>query len=75
MEDLNGRSLTVSVAIGPRMLQRPGGLRALAEQALAAAAEGRLAPLVGQTFPLARAHRAHAAIETRATVGKTVLVP
>ncbi|MGH9277514.1 MAG: zinc-binding dehydrogenase, partial [Acidimicrobiales bacterium] len=29
----------------------------------------------GQTFPLSRAAEAHAAIEARATVGKTVLVP
>jgi NADPH:quinone reductase len=30
---------------------------------------------VGQTFPLERAADAHAAIEARATVGKTLLVP
>ena len=42
--------------------------------ALAAAAGGRLVPLV-QRFALAQAAAAHTAIETRATVGKTVLVP
>jgi NADPH2:quinone reductase len=73
--DLYSRGLTASAAIGPRILQRPGGLRDLEEQALAAAASGRLVPLVGQRFPLAEAAAAHAAIETRATVGKTVLVP
>ncbi|MCX4472044.1 zinc-binding dehydrogenase [Micromonospora sp. NBC_01655] len=41
--------------------------------ALDAAAAGRLAPLVGQTFPLDRAADAHRAIEERATVGKTLL--
>jgi NADPH:quinone reductase len=73
--DLFSRGLTVSAAIGPRILRRPGGLRDLEEQALAAAASGALIPLVGQRFPLAEAAAAHAAIEARATVGKTVLVP
>jgi NADPH:quinone reductase len=73
--DLFSRGLTVSAAIGARITRRPGGLRGLEEQALAAAASGRLVPLVGQRFPLAEAAAAHAAIEARATVGKTVLVP
>ena len=47
---------------------------ALAERALAEAAAGRLRPLIGQTFPLEHASRAHAAMEARATVGKTLLV-
>ena len=73
--DLFARGLTASAAVGPRVLQRPGGLRDLEERALAAAATGRLIPVVGQRFPLAEAAAAHAAIEARATVGKTVLVP
>jgi NADPH2:quinone reductase len=72
--DLYSRGLTVSAAIGPRIAQWPGGLRDLEEQALAAAADGRLVPLV-QRFALAQAAAAHTAIQTRATVGKTVLVP
>jgi NADPH:quinone reductase len=72
--DLYSRGLTVSAAIGARIAQRPGGLRALEEQALAAAADGRLVPLV-QRFALAQAAAAHTAIQARATVGKTVLVP
>jgi NADPH2:quinone reductase len=35
---------------------------------------GRLRPIIGQTFPLEDAARAHAAIESRATTGKTLLV-
>jgi NADPH:quinone reductase len=73
--DLFSRGLTVSAAIGPRILRRPGGMRELEERALAAAASGQLTPLVGQRFALAQAAAAHVAIETRATVGKTVLVP
>jgi NADPH2:quinone reductase len=72
--DLFGRGITVSAAIGARMAQRPGGLRDLEQQALAAAADGRLVPLV-QRFALAQAAAAHEAIESRATIGKTVLVP
>lgn len=42
---------------------------------IAAAAEGRLRPFVGRTFPLEQAEAAHTAITARATVGKTVLEP
>jgi NADPH2:quinone reductase len=72
--DLFARGITASAAIGAQIAQRPGGLRDLEEQALAAAADGRLVPLV-QRFALAQAAAAHEAIESRATVGKTVLVP
>ena len=51
----------------------PEELAALARTALTEAAAGRLRPVVGQEFELADAARAHAAIETRQTVGKTLL--
>jgi NADPH:quinone reductase len=51
----------------------PEELRALTEDALAEAAAGRLRPVIGQRFPLERASDAHAAIESRATIGKTLL--
>ena len=72
--DLFSRGITASAAIGALIAQRPGGLRDLEQQALAAAADGRLVPVV-QRFALAHAAAAHEAIESRATVGKTVLVP
>lgn len=53
----------------------PAQLRTLAAQALAHAAAGRLRPIIGQTFPLAEAAAAHQAIENRATLGKTLLIP
>ena len=49
-------------------------MRDLEERALAAAADGTLVPAV-QRFPLAEAAAAHAALESRATIGKVVLIP
>jgi NADPH2:quinone reductase len=45
----------------------------LVSTALAEAAAGRLRPVIGQTFPLAEAAQAHAAIEARTALGKTLL--
>lgn len=73
--DLLARGVTAGPAVGPKLLQRPGGLRDLETAALGAAASGRLTPLIGQTFPLANAADAHAALESRATTGKVVLKP
>lgn len=73
--DLVARSLSATWALGPRIMQRPGGLRALESRALTEAAAGRWVPVVGQAFPLAEAAAAHTALETRATTGKVVLVP
>jgi NADPH:quinone reductase len=47
--------------------------RALVTSALGAAAEGRLRPVVGQTFPLDQAAQAHEALENRTAAGKTLL--
>lgn len=52
----------------------PEQQRELSQAALAEAAAGRLRPLIGQRYPLERAADAHAAMESRATVGKTLLV-
>lgn len=51
----------------------PKEARGLTELALAEAAAGRLRPVIGQRFPLEKAAEAHAAIGSRATVGKTLL--
>src|SRR5215472_4023600 len=48
-------------------------LRRATKAALAEAAAGRLHPVIGQEFELAQAADAHAAIESRATTGKTLL--
>ncbi|MET9013472.1 zinc-binding dehydrogenase [Streptomyces olivaceoviridis] len=60
--------------LGPAMLERAGGLRALELRALAEAAQGRLRPAVTR-FPLAQAAAAHRALEGRDTIGKVVLEP
>lgn len=73
-DDILARGLTVS-ALGPRLIRRPGGLRDLVEKAISAAASGVLEPLIGTPFRLRDAAAAHTAMETRATMGKTVLVP
>ena len=53
----------------------PADFRRLAAAALAEAAARRIRPVIGQTFPLERAGGAHAAMEARATIAKTLLVP
>lgn len=68
--DLFMRGISATAAIGPRILDRPGGLRALETQALTSG----LVPLV-QTFPLAEAVKAHTALQARETSGKVVLLP
>jgi NADPH2:quinone reductase len=52
----------------------PEEARALSVHALDEAVAGRLRPTIGQTFPLERAADAHAAIQARTAVGKTLLV-
>jgi NADPH:quinone reductase len=56
-----------------RLRPSPQQLRAGTEAALAEAAAGRLRPVIGQRYPLECAADAHAAIQSRATVGKTLL--
>ncbi|MEV0250806.1 zinc-binding dehydrogenase [Nocardia sp. NPDC050712] len=47
--------------------------RALSSRALAAVAGGEVEVVIGQTFPLEKAADAHAAIDGRAAVGRTLL--
>ena len=53
----------------------PDDLFSLTERALDLAAQGGIRPTIGQTFPLDDAAAAHAAIESRTTIGKTLLLP
>ena len=62
------------VTLVPGARPSPAQSVALSRAALEAAAAGRLRPTIGQTFPLEQAAAAHAAIESRATLGKTLLL-
>lgn len=73
--DLYMRGITVSAAIGARILQRPDGLRPLQRRALEALVADGPTPVVGRSFALGDAAAAHEAVESRATTGKTVLRP
>jgi len=76
--DLAARAAAAGVGVdnplGPRMADRPGGLKSLAEAALAAAAAGELTPAL-TTFALSDAAAAHEALLARRTTGKVVLLP
>jgi NADPH2:quinone reductase len=52
----------------------PEQMRELTLSALAQAAAGALRAVIGQTFPLAEAAQAHDVMESRATIGKTLLL-
>jgi NADPH:quinone reductase len=52
----------------------PAEFQPLLGRALSEAAAGRIRPVIGQTFPLDRAADAHAAIEARRVIGKTLLL-
>lgn len=74
-QDLFERGITATAAIGARLMSRPGGFRDFEERALQAAASRELAPLIEHRYALKDAAQAHAALESRATVGKVVLLP
>ena len=73
-DEVAARRLVVEGGLGSRIAQRPGGMRDLETAAIENARAGVWAPLVSR-FELAQAGAAHIALETRATMGKTVLVP
>ncbi|KAB8193723.1 zinc-binding dehydrogenase [Nonomuraea phyllanthi] len=72
-ETVEKRGLTVTNAL-MTLLSEPDTRPRYEVRALAAATDGTLTPAV-QAFPLAEAAAAHAALESRATTGKVVLIP
>ncbi len=71
-DDLFASGVDVVAAVGPRLFARPGGLRPLAEEALAGLAAHSWRPLISP-FPLNEVARAHRAVADRTTIGKVVL--
>ena len=67
-DDAAARGVTVV-----RPQSSPDDLRRFTEHAIDLAVNGDLRPVIGQRFPLERAAEAHAAIEARSTIGKTLL--
>jgi NADPH2:quinone reductase len=70
--DARRRDVTVT-GLGDLQV-RPGERADLARQLLPDVVSGRVRPLIGQTFPLAEAARAHALIEAREAIAKTLLL-
>jgi NADPH:quinone reductase len=68
------RSRSIAVRTIADLQYGPGDRTRLLAAALGAVMTGRIKPLVGQTFSLADASKAHMAMEARETVGKTVLL-
>jgi NADPH2:quinone reductase len=56
-------------------LSKPGMVKEPMAEMLQMVAAGNLSPIVGATYPLADAHRAHEDLRSRGTTGKLVLDP
>jgi len=71
-DDAQRRNITVT-GLGDLQAQ-PGERADLARQILPDLLSGKLRPLIGQTFPLTEATRAHTMIEAREAIGKSLLI-
>ncbi len=56
-----------------KFADRPDKLADISEALLELVGAGKLRPHIGATFPLAEAHKAHALLESRQSVGKVIL--
>jgi NADPH2:quinone reductase len=74
IDEHDAQQRAVTVRGIERVQFAPADARRLAERALSEAAAGHIKPVIGQTFALDRAPDAHAAIEARSALGKTLLL-
>jgi NADPH2:quinone reductase len=72
---LSGASLTVTSVVAPDYVLEPGVFTSLAGQALDAVASGALELPIAGTFPFGEVVRAHQLVESRAAIGKVILLP
>lgn len=71
-----GRAADKGITLVPlSAVGTPDDMFAFTERALGLAAQGAIRPTIGQTFALENASAAHAAIGSRTTIGKTLLLP
>jgi NADPH:quinone reductase len=72
---LMGRSTAVIGFWLVHIVQRPALLAAAVTDLLGMMADGSIRPVIGETYPLARAADAHRALLDRSSVGKLILEP
>ena len=82
--EVTGVNLSLLAVRGSLYVTRPtlmsyvakrDALESAAAELFAAVASGALKVQIGQRFPLSRAEDAHRALESRATIGSTILIP
>jgi NADPH2:quinone reductase len=71
--EIGRRGITVVGALGVTFAKPAAEQHADVQEALTAARTGRLVPRIHRTFPLTAAAEAHAAVQSRATVGAVLL--
>ena len=72
--EIIGKGLTLTSLGGPQFTD-PAWLSGVVAEVLDLTSAGTLVPTIGHRLPLERAAEAHAAIEARTVIGKTLLIP
>ncbi|WP_327086438.1 zinc-binding dehydrogenase [Nonomuraea sp. NBC_01738] len=74
IDPVEARSRNVHVLGIEQLFAFAPNMKRWAEQMMSQAVAGLIKPVIGQTFPLNRAAEAHAAIDNRTAMGKTLLL-
>jgi len=75
ISDLQSKNLTVSGLGSTAMAREPGATKAALAALMPLVESERIAPVIGERFPLPEAAQAHALIASRRSVGKILLIP